>query len=217
MIAVDKLGLKQGEFSLHDLNFEIPEGKYGVLVGKSGCGKTTLLEAVCGLRPINAGRILLGGQEVTSCKPGERGVGYVPQDGALFPHLSVAKQLAFSLVLRKTEPSQISRRVEKLADRLGISHLLDRMPDALSGGECQRVALARAMVSEPSLILADEPSGNLDHKTGREIMNLLFKLCRERGQSLILVTHNRELAKQSDRTLILSEGRLKKTQPDEQA
>ena len=105
MIAVDKLGLKQGEFSLHDLNFEIPEGKYGVLVGKSGCGKTTLLEAVCGLRPINAGRILLGGQEVTSCKPGERGVGYVPQDGALFPHLSVAKQLAFSLVLRKTEPS----------------------------------------------------------------------------------------------------------------
>ena len=85
----------------------------------------------------------------------------------------------------------------------------------MSGGECQRVALARAMVSEPILILADEPSGNLDHKTGREIMDLLFKLCRDRGQSLILVTHNRELAKQSDRTLILSEGRLKKPQPEE--
>ena len=85
MIAVDKLGLKQGEFSLHDLNFEIPEGKYGVLVGKSGCGKTTLLEAVCGLRPINAGRILLGGQEVTSCKPGERGVGSSPRTERFFP------------------------------------------------------------------------------------------------------------------------------------
>ena len=117
--------------------------------------------------------------------------------------------------------TQGMRNFEELArqalKQVGLSNRIAHFPSQMSGGECQQVALARAMVSEPILILADEPSGNLDHKTGREIMNLLFKLCRERGQSLILVTHNRELAKQSDRTLILSEGRLKKTQPDEQA
>ena len=191
MIAVDKLGLKQGEFSLHDLNFEIPEGKYGVFVGKSGCGKTTLLEAVCGLRPINAGRILLGGQEVTSWKPGERGVGYVPQDGALFPHLSVAKQLAFSLVLRKTEPSQISRRVEELADLLGISHLLDRMPDALSGGECQRVALGRALSIRPKFLCLDEPLSALDDETHDEIFELLLQTVKGTGVTVLHITHNK--------------------------
>ena len=134
MIAVEKLALRQGDFSLNDLSFELPEGAYGVLVGRSGCGKTSLLEAVCGLRPISSGRIILGGQDVTDLKPGERGVGYVPQDGALFPHLSVARQLAFSLVLRKTEPAQIAKRVDELSERLGIKHLLDRMPDSLSGG-----------------------------------------------------------------------------------
>ena len=191
MIAVKKLGLKQGEFSLHDLNFEIPEGKYGVLVGKSGCGKTTLLEAVCGLRPINAGRILLGGQEVTSCKPGERGVEFVPQDGALFPHLSVAKQLAFSLVLRKTEPSRISRRVEELADRLDISHLLDRMPDALSGGECQRVALGRALSIRPKFLCLDEPLSALDDETHDEIFELLLQTVKGTGVTVLHITHNK--------------------------
>ena len=191
MIAVEKLGLKQGEFSLCDLNFEIPVGKYGVLVGKSGCGKTTLLEAVCGLRPINSGRILLGGQDVTSCKPGEREVGYVPQDGALFPHLSVAKQLAFSLVLRKTEPSQISRRVEELADRLGISHLLDRMPDALSGGECQRVALGRALSIRPKFLCLDEPLSALDDETYDEIFELLLQTVKGTGVTVLHITHNK--------------------------
>ena len=191
MIAVEKLGLKQGEFSLCDLNFEIPVGKYGVLVGKSGCGKTTLLEAVCGLRPINSGRILLGGQDVTSCKPGEREVGYVPQDGALFPHLSVAKQLAFSLVLHKTEPSQISRRVEELADRLGISHLLDRMPDALSGGECQRVALGRALSIRPKFLCLDEPLSALDDETYDEIFELLLQTVKGTGVTVLHITHNK--------------------------
>jgi putative ABC transport system ATP-binding protein len=100
----------------------------------------------------------------------------------------------------------------KALNSVGLSNRVAHFPSQLSGGECQRVALARAMVSEPSLILADEPSGNLDQKTGKEIMDLLFKMCRGRGQSLILVTHNHELAKQSDRTLVLSEGRLKRVQ-----
>ena len=191
MIAVEKLCLKQGDFSLRDLNFELPEGAYGVLVGKSGCGKTTLLEAVCGLRSITNGRILLGGRDVTSCKPGERGVGYVPQDGALFPHLSVAKQLAFSLVLRKTQPSLIAKRVEELSERLGISHLLDRMPDGLSGGERQRVALGRALSIRPKYLCLDEPLSALDEETHDEIYELLLQSVKGTGVTVLHITHNK--------------------------
>ena len=101
------------------MSFEIPDGHYGLLVGKSGCGKTTVLEAICGLRETSGGSIFLGDEEITSLKPGERGVGYVPQDGALFPTLSPRKQLAFALQLRKVETSRIVERIEELAERLG--------------------------------------------------------------------------------------------------
>ena len=191
MIAVEKLALRQGDFSLNDLSFELPEGSYGVLVGRSGCGKTSLLEAVCGLRPISSGRIILGGQDVTGLKPGERGVGYVPQDGALFPHLSVARQLAFSLVLRKTEPAQIAKRVDELSERLGIKHLLDRMPDSLSGGECQRVALGRALSLYPKYLCLDEPLSALDDETHEEIYGLLQQTVKGSDVTVLHVTHNK--------------------------
>lgn len=191
MIAVEKLALRQGDFSLNDLSFELPEGAYGVLVGRSGCGKTSLLEAVCGLRPISSGRIILGGQDVSDLKPGERGVGYVPQDGALFPHLSVARQLAFSLVLRKTEPAQIAKRVDELSERLGIKHLLDRMPDSLSGGECQRVALGRALSLYPKYLCLDEPLSALDDETHEEIYGLLQQTVKGSDVTVLHVTHNK--------------------------
>ena len=191
MIAVEKLALRQGDFSLNDLSFELPEGAYGVLVGRSGCGKTSLLEAVCGLRPISSGRIILGGQDVTDLKPGERGVGYVPQDGALFPHLSVARQLAFSLVLRKTEPAQIAKRVDELSERLGIKHLLDRMPNSLSGGECQRVALGRALSLYPKYLCLDEPLSALDDETHEEIYGLLQQTVKGSDVTVLHVTHNK--------------------------
>ncbi len=191
MIAVEKLALRQGDFSLNDLTFELPEGAYGVLVGRSGCGKTSLLEAVCGLRPISSGRIILGGQDVSDLKPGERGVGYVPQDGALFPHLSVARQLAFSLVLRKTEPAQIAKRVDELSERLGIKHLLDRMPDSLSGGECQRVALGRALSLYPKYLCLDEPLSALDDETHEEIYGLLQQTVKGSDVTVLHVTHNK--------------------------
>ena len=113
-------------------------------MGRSGCGKTTLLEAICGLRKIDRGKIILGDRDVTNLPPAERGVGYVPQDRALFPTQSVREQLAFALVLRSLSSSEISRRVEELAELLGLYELLDRLPDKLSGGEAQRVALGRA-------------------------------------------------------------------------
>ncbi|MBU62299.1 MAG: ABC transporter ATP-binding protein [Opitutae bacterium] len=191
MISVEKLQIRQGEFSLSSISLKLPKGAYGIIVGRSGCGKTTLLEAVCGLRPIDRGRILLGSEDVTTLKPGERGVGYVPQDGALFPHLSVARQLAFALILRKAKPKQIQERVEELAERLGVTHLLDRMPDALSGGERQRVALGRALSIRPRYLCLDEPLSALDDETYDEIYELLLQTVKGTGVTVLHITHNK--------------------------
>ena len=191
MIRLEKLGLKQGDFTLHEVSFEIPDGSYGLLVGKSGCGKTTVLEAICGLREASSGKIYLADEEVISLKPGERGVGYVPQDGALFPTLSTREQLAFALRLRKVEPSSIAKRVEELANRLGIEHLLDRMPEGLSGGERQRVALGRALSIRPKFLCLDEPLSALDDETHDEICQLLIDTVKGTGVTVLHVTHNK--------------------------
>ena len=191
MIRIDKLALRQGDFTLDEVSFEIPSGRYGLLVGKSGCGKTTVLEAICGLRETSGGGIFLGDDEVTSRKPGERGVGYVPQDGALFPTLSTRDQLAFALQLRKVETSRIAHRIEELADRLSIEHLLDRMPDGLSGGERQRVALGRALSIRPKFLCLDEPLSALDDETHDEICQLLIDTVKGTGVTVLHVTHNK--------------------------
>ena len=192
MIRIEKLGITQGEFTLDKVSFEIPEGHYGLLVGKSGCGKTTVLEAVCGLRETSEGQIFLGEEEVTQLRPGERGVGYVPQDGALFPTLSIREQLAFALVLRKVDPIHIARRVEELAERLAILHLLDRMPQGLSGGERQRVALGRALSIRPKFLCLDEPLSALDDETHEEICQLLLETVKGTGVTVLHVTHNKK-------------------------
>ncbi len=191
MIRVEQLGLKQGDFTINELSFDIPDGRYGLLVGKSGCGKTTVLEAICGLREADSGKIFLGDDEVTSFRPGERGVGYVPQDGALFPTLTIREQLAFALQLRKVETSRILERIEELANRLGIEHLLDRMPGGLSGGERQRVALGRALSIRPKFLCLDEPLSALDDETHDEICQLLIDTVKGTGVTVLHVTHNK--------------------------
>jgi len=135
MIRVQNLGITQGTFSLHDISFAVEEGQYAVLTGRSGSGKTTMLEAICGLRRIQTGRVLLGDVDVTRLRPAERRVGYVPQDGALFPNYRVGEQLAFALIVRRHAHQAINERVKDLAQMLKITHLLDRYPDNLSGGE----------------------------------------------------------------------------------
>jgi len=206
---------------LNQLELTLEAGEIVSILGQSGSGKSTLLSLLAGLDHPDLGTIEVNGEDLAMLSQDQlskfrsKNLGIVFQQYHLMSNLTALENVGVPLEL------QGMRNFEELARRalkqVGLSNRIAHFPSQMSGGECQRVALARAMVSEPSLILADEPSGNLDHKTGREIMSLLFKLCRERGQSLILVTHNRELAKQSDRTLILSEGRLKKPQPDEQA
>lgn len=194
MIAVEGLAMRQGGFELRDVAFHIPEGEYGVLMGQTGCGKTTVLEAVCGLRPIVAGRIRVGGRDVTRERPGNRGIGYVPQDGALFATMTVRQHLAFALMIRRRPARQIAARVEELAHQLGIAHLLDRHPLGLSGGERQRVALGRALSFSPRALCLDEPLSALDEDTQMRMRDLLADLHRSTRITVLHVTHSREEA-----------------------
>ena len=209
MIQVDALTLLQGAFSLERISFTVPTGEYAVLMGRSGCGKTTILEVIGGLRPILSGTINLAGRDVTNLKPAERGVGYVPQDRALFPTIRVRDQLAFSLVIRKLPQSIIARRVDELADLLEITHLLDRMPHGLSGGEAQRVALGRALSFHPSVLLLDEPLSALDEELHREMCELLRNVHQQTKVTILHITHSKgEAAALANRIYHLDQGNL---------
>ena len=195
MIALKNISLKQGGFELSGVNLTLAAGEYGVLMGRSGCGKTTILEAVCGLRAITSGSIRLDDVEVADLPPAERGVGYVPQDRALFPTMIVREQLAFALVLRKQPQTQIAARVNELAKLLGITQLLDRAPDKLSGGEAQRVALGRALAHRPAVLCLDEPLAALDEELHEEMCRLLEHVHRETGVTVLHITHSPSEAK----------------------
>ena len=195
MIRLENIHLRQGDFEFRELSLELAAAEYAVLMGRSGCGKTTLLEAVCGLRKIDGGKIILGDRDVTALPPAERGVGYVPQDRALFPTQPVRDQLAFALVLRSLGQAEITQRVEELAELLGLGYLLDRLPGKLSGGEAQRVALGRALSHRPSVLCLDEPLSALDEELHDEMCRLLERVHRETGVTVLHITHSPSEAK----------------------
>lgn len=189
MIGVTNLSLSQGAFRLHQVSFEIPSGSYAVMMGRTGSGKTTLLEAICGLRPIDSGSIWLQGVDATRWPVAARGIGYVPQDAALFTMLTVREHLEFALHLRRAERSFINQRVNELAQLLEIESLLDRYPQGLSGGEAQRVSLGRALAFQPAVLLLDEPLGALDDVTRRHMMALLRQIHNVTQATVMHVTH----------------------------
>jgi molybdate/tungstate transport system ATP-binding protein len=197
MIVVENLSLRVGRpghpsgFALDGLSLRVPTGAHGILMGRTGCGKTTLLEAICGLKPATCGKIELGGRDVTGLPASQRGVGYVPQDLALFPTMTVADQIAFALTIRKRGADAIRQRVAELADLLGISHLLTRKPAGLSGGEGRRVALGRALSFDPPVLLLDEPLTGLDDETRDEMYALLESVRKRTGVTVLHVTHSR--------------------------
>jgi ABC-type sugar transport system ATPase subunit len=210
MIAVENLAVRVGAFALEGVSFFVPAGQYAVLMGKTGSGKTTILEAVCGLKPVRAGRVVLDGRDVTRLKPADRGVGYVPQDLALFPSLTVREHLAFAPDAHRWGRAETEKRVNELSDLLGISRLLDRRPPGLSGGEAQRVALGRALAFRPRVLLLDEPLSALDDETRAAMYTLLRSVQRTTGVTALHVTHSRAEAEAlADRVLVLQDGAVR--------
>ncbi len=210
MIKAISLHIEQGNFLLSNLNFEIMKGEYVVFMGKTGCGKTTVLEAICGLRSLFSGEIWLNIKNVSKDVPAKREIGYVPQDGALFKTMSVKKNIGFALKIRKWNQHHIDERTEELANLLGINHLLDRNVHDLSGGEKQRVALARALSFYPEILCLDEPLSALDESTKEDMMRLLDTLKQNLEITVIHVTHsNTEALKLADRILYFENGSIK--------
>jgi ABC-type sugar transport system ATPase subunit len=207
MIELRNVCISAGSFSLKDINFKINDGEYSVLMGQTGQGKTTILESICGLRQISSGEILIRDYDVSDWTPADRGIGYVPQDLALFPTLTVRQHLEFALKLRKQSSAVISERVEELSAVLGIDRLLNRSIGALSGGESQRVALGRALSFRPSVLLLDEPFSALDEVTRAEMHVLLRKVTTATGVTTLHITHSSEEAEAlANRRLVLRAG-----------
>jgi len=212
VIRVENLAVRAGSFQLEGIDFEISAGQYAVLMGRTGAGKTTILEAICGLRRLERGIVLLDGRDVTWTNPAGRGVGYVPQDRALFQTMTVREHLAFALEIRRWNKPAIAERVNELAELLRLESLLDRKPPGLSGGEAQRVALGRALAARPATLCLDEPLSALDDETRVEMYGLL-ETVRERSRVTILhVTHHLgEAERLADKLLILNDGKVRET------
>lgn len=208
MIQIQNLSIRQGKFALFGVSLAVPAGQYAVLMGKSGCGKTTILEAVAGLRAPHNGTITLAGRDVTTLRPAARRIGYVPQDGVLFSTMTVRQNIGFALEVRGVASREVAKRVNELAEWLEVSHLLDRRPHFLSGGEKQRVALGRALASRPPVLLLDEPLSSLDDDTRDHLVGVLVRLRDARAVTVLHVTHNRtEAGRLADVVFRLEDGK----------
>jgi len=209
MIEIKGLSLQLGEFHLQDINLSIRDGEYFVILGPTGAGKTVLMECLAGLHHIRKGEIWFDRTEVTYLVPEERNIGYVPQDYVIFPFLNVFDNIAFGLKQARSAGSDIPERVNKLADMMGISHILRRETRSLSGGEKQRVALARALAPSPAILLLDEPLGALDLRTAKYLRLELRRVHRELGLTTIHITHDlMEALEMADRVAVVQNGQV---------
>lgn len=199
---------------LKDMNFDLEKGEMAAIMGASGAGKSTLLHVLGTLDLPTSGTILFNEEEVTSMGPTRlaafrnRSIGFVFQFHHLLPEFTALENVMMPCFISRMEQGLAEQKARKILDHVGLSERLTHRPGELSGGEQQRVALARAMVLEPPLLLADEPTGNLDSNTGREINNLFFDLNRERGTTILIVTHNPQLADLMPRCLRMEDGGL---------
>ncbi|MBK0392441.1 ABC transporter ATP-binding protein [Ramlibacter algicola] len=209
-IRLEGVGKQWGDTTaLHDITLDIPSGTFCVLLGPSGCGKSTTLRIVAGLETATSGRVLIDGQDVTALPPARRGIAMVFQNYALFPHLSVAQNIAFGLQVRKVPKDEAARRLDEAAQLLGLSALLDRKPSQLSGGQQQRVALGRALVAQAKVCLMDEPLSNLDARLRQEMRTELRQLQQRLGLTVVYVTHDQaEAMSMADQVVLLNKGRI---------
>ena len=198
-----------GVLAVNDVNLTIGEGEFMVLVGPSGCGKTTLLRSIGGLEKISAGRILIADRDVPRSEPAQRDLAMVFQNYALYPHMTVKKNLGYGLRVRKVPRAERERRVQEVARLLGLDELLDRRPGQLSGGQQQRVAMGRAIVREPQAFLMDEPLSNLDAKLRVGMRTSLQQLHQRLGTTTVYVTHDQvEAMTLGQRVAVMREGKV---------
>ncbi|BCL36112.1 ABC transporter ATP-binding protein [Nostoc sp. MS1] len=195
--------------AIEDISFEIPDGEFWVLVGPSGCGKSTILRTIAGLETASSGNLFIGDRLVNNIPARARDVAMVFQNYALYPHMTVAENIAFGLKMRKFDPKMIQERVVKVARSLSLDHLLDRKPKQLSGGQQQRVALGRAIAREPQVFLLDEPLSNLDAQLRDDTRTELKQLHQHLGITTIYVTHDQvEAMTLADQIVVLNGGRI---------
>jgi multiple sugar transport system ATP-binding protein len=198
-----------GAAAVENISFEVPDGQLWVLVGPSGCGKSTILRMIAGLDSPTAGEIYIAGQNVNDLPARDRDVAMVFQNYALYPHMTVAENLAFGLKMRRVEPANIQQRVALVAEALELSHLLTRKPKQLSGGQQQRVALGRAIARQPQVFLLDEPLSNLDAQLRDDTRVELKRLHQQVGITTLYVTHDQtEAMTLADQIVVLSQGRI---------
>ncbi len=198
-----------GVVAVDDVSLAIGEGEFMVLVGPSGCGKTTLLRSIGGLEKVTGGRIMIGDRDVTRVAPAARDVAMVFQNYALYPHMTVRKNLGYGLRVRRTPKKEIAQRVGEVAKMLGLDELLDRRPGALSGGQQQRVAMGRAIIREPAAFLMDEPLSNLDAKLRVTMRTSLQKLHSQLKTTTVYVTHDQvEAMTLGERVAVMHDGRI---------
>jgi multiple sugar transport system ATP-binding protein len=209
-IVLDQITKLFGDvIAVNSVSLEIPDGEFVVLVGPSGCGKSTILRMIAGLEEVTAGEISIDGEQVTDLEPKLRDIAMVFQNYALYPHMSVAANLEFGLKLRHMPKAERQRRVQEVAEILGLDQLLHRKPSELSGGQRQRVAIGRAMVREPKAFLMDEPLSNLDAKLRVHMRAELQRLHERLGTTTVYVTHDQvEAMTLGDRVAVLRDGVL---------
>ncbi|MFK7860660.1 MAG: ABC transporter ATP-binding protein [Granulosicoccus sp.] len=192
---------------LHDISFEVQAGTFLTLLGPSGCGKSTALRLIAGLDNVSGGKILIDDTDVTDLSPAERNIGMVFQNYALFPHMTVRRNILYGLRVRRTPVAQQNSNLERVTDLMGLGELLQRFPSQLSGGQQQRVALARVLVANRPLVLMDEPLSNLDAKLRVEIRSEIRELNKKLGITIVYVTHDQsEALSMSDKVLLMDKG-----------
>ena len=209
MLRIDHLHLQAGSFRVDDVSLAVDDGEYFVLMGATGSGKSLLIKAICGLLRPESGSLTIGGHDVTSSEPRRRSIGYLPQDCALFPHLDVARNIAFAGRAHGLSHRKAMAAAGQLIELLNLGSLIDRRSDTLSGGERQKVALVRALAAQPQLLILDEPLSALDEPTRREIALELRRVQRRLKIATVHVCHNLQEAEAvADRVGIMSAGRL---------
>jgi ABC-type sugar transport system ATPase subunit len=209
-VGIEHLTVRYGALiAVDDLSLDIADGELIALVGPSGCGKTTTLGFIAGFARAERGRLSFDGNDVTALPPRRRGIGYVFQDYAIYPHMTVAENIRFPLDVAPTAPADPRKAVQDIAELVGVSDLLSRRPHQLSGGQRQRVALARALVKRPGVLLLDEPLSNLDAHLRVQTRAEIRRLQLELGMTTILVTHDQsEALAIADRVAVMSAGRI---------